>query len=325
MSTKIRRPVAMSTPKKQVPKTPSRRDASRQAVLDNYELEVSHRTSTKRAELDSMLSTFLSLVEAEILRIPRDLRTMTLGELDECWAGNFADTSRRLAEKRFERTAPSTDEQSVLAAAKRKREGQSPLPSEKTTKSARTKKPVPAPKRRTKKAAKTPLPPATSASTLPQDHEFNPQLPQTPAGRAPRRNESFFSQNGSPVNPELESESEHDDELPDPAAMEEAAERASERASQSSRATTQSKSKRAPSLIFRQSLAPALVDDALVDIPLSDGRTITFNPLALSPGRIDDELENGGLGSKEKASVKKLVQDEVFRSLTQRMERWKAL
>lgn len=80
---------------------------------------VSHRTATKRAELDSMLSTFLAVVEAEILKIPRDMRTMTLGELDECWAGNFADTSRRLAEKRFERTAPSTDEDSVLAAAKR--------------------------------------------------------------------------------------------------------------------------------------------------------------------------------------------------------------
>ncbi len=40
MSTKTRRPVAMSTPKKQVPKTPSRREAaSRQAVLDNYDLE----------------------------------------------------------------------------------------------------------------------------------------------------------------------------------------------------------------------------------------------------------------------------------------------
>jgi hypothetical protein len=109
-------------------------------------------------------------------------------------------------------------------------------------------------------------------------------------------------------------------------------EAAAERASQASRSTTvrsKASSKRAPSLIFRQSLAPTLVnesqDGSLVDIPLSDGRTITFNPLALSPGRIDDELESGGLGNREKASVKKLVQDEVFRSLTERMERWKAL
>ncbi|BEI80759.1 hypothetical protein CcaverHIS002_0112880 [Cutaneotrichosporon cavernicola] len=301
MSTKIRRPVAMSTPKRQVPKTPSRRDAaSRQAVLDNYDLEVSHRTATKRAELDSMLSTYLSLAEAEILRIPRDLRTMTLGELEECWAGNFADT---------------------------KRDAQSPLPLEKTSKSARTKKPAPAPKRRTKKAAKTPLPAATGVSTLPQDHEFNPRLPKTPA-RAPRRNESFFSLNGSPVNPELESESEHEDELPDPAAMEAAAERASQ-TSRTTSARSKAESKRAPSMIFRQSLAPTLVDESpdpgRVGIPLSDGRTLMFDPLALSPGRIDDELESGGLGSKEKAGVKKLVQEEVFRSLTERMERWKAL
>ncbi|GMK57415.1 hypothetical protein CspeluHIS016_0402490 [Cutaneotrichosporon spelunceum] len=331
MSTKTRRPIAMSTPKKQAPKTPSRRDAtSRQALLDNYDLEVSHRTATKRAELGSVLSTFLSLAEAEILRIPRDLRTMTLGELEECWAGNFADTSRRLAEKRFERMVPSTDEDAVLAAAKRKRDVQSPLPLEKTSKTARTKKPAAAPKRRTKKAAKTPLPAATGVSTLPQDHEFNPHLPKTPA-RAPRRNESFFSQNGSPVNPELESESEREDELPDPAAMEAAAERASELGSQASRGTMRSKasSKRAPSLVFRQSLAPTFAEEppnaGLVGIPLSDGRTLTFNPLELSPGRIDDELESGGLGNKEKVGVKKLVQEEVFRSLTERMERWKAL
>lgn len=80
---------------------------------------MSHRTATKRAELDSMLSTFLAVVEAEILKIPRDMRTMTLGELESHWAGSFAETSRALAEKRFERIAPATDEEAVLAAAKR--------------------------------------------------------------------------------------------------------------------------------------------------------------------------------------------------------------
>lgn len=112
--------------------------------------------------------------------------------------------------------------------------------------------------------------------------------------------------------------------------MEAAAERSMSQASRASKpaAKGNGKAKRAPSLVFRQSLAPTSLSDddkALVDIPLSDGRMLTFNPLALSPGRIDDELEVGGLGNKEKASVKKLVQDEVFRSLTQRMERWKAL
>lgn len=106
-------------------------------------------------------------------------------------------------------------------------------------------------------------------------------------------------------------------------------EAAAERSSQTSRTKASKEGlKRAPSLMFRQSLAPATASDdekALVDIPLSDGRIITFNPLALSPGRIDDELEHGGLENKEKATVKKLVQDEVFRSLTERMERWKAL
>lgn len=119
--------------------------------------------------------------------------------------------------------------------------------------------------------------------------------------------------------------------------MEAAAERsmsASISASQASQSRSKpsrsAKAKRAPSLVFRQSLgggAHPLSDDerALVDIPLSDGRTITFNPLALSPGRIDDELEHGGLGEKEKATVKKLVQEEALRSITERFERWKAL
>lgn len=72
-----------------------------------------------RAHLDAALGAFLALVDAEVLKIPRAMRTMTLGELESCWAGNFADTSRALAEKRFESTHPDRDQAAVLAAAKR--------------------------------------------------------------------------------------------------------------------------------------------------------------------------------------------------------------
>ncbi|MDN8688460.1 hypothetical protein Q0L85_13965, partial [Staphylococcus aureus] len=87
---------------------------------------------------------------------------------------------------------------------------------------------------------------------------------------------------------------------------------------------------RAPSLIFRQSLgAPtqqaSADEERHAEIPLSDGRTITFNPLNLTPGRIDDELAYGGLGAAEKKRVKNRVQEEVVRALTERMERWKAI
>lgn len=77
-------------------------------------------------------------------------------------------------------------------------------------------------------------------------------------------------------------------------------------------------------MLFRQSILPKH-DTEEAHIPLSDGRSISFNPLNLSPGRIDDELENGGLGEDEKRRVKKEVQDEVCRALTERMQRWKAM
>lgn len=209
---------------------------------------------------------------------------------------------------------------------------------------------------------------------MPQDHVFNPLLPKTPASknpRAPKRHESFFSANGSPVDlgadtesgdddseldqgkSESEEEEEDEDELPDPEAMERKALAASRSAS--SRATDNKSSsqrnhkvKRAPSLIFRQSLGGGAAlprskaqqhlgtsdddeghgeegDSASAEIPLSDGRTIAFNPLNLTPGRIDHELAEGGLSDTEKKRVKARVQEEVVRALTERMERWKGM
>lgn len=152
---------------------------------------------------------------------------------------------------------------------------------------------------------------------------------------------------------ESEEEEEDEDELPDPEAMERKALAASRSAS--SRATDNKSSsqrnhkvKRAPSLIFRQSLGGGAAlprskaqqhlgtsdddeghgeegDSASAEIPLSDGRTIAFNPLNLTPGRIDHELAEGGLSDTEKKRVKARVQEEVVRALTERMERWKGM
>lgn len=72
-----------------------------------------------RAQLDSALSAFLSLVDADLLKIPRAMRSMSLGELESCWAGSFAETSRAIAQRQFNENVPSTDEASVMAAAKR--------------------------------------------------------------------------------------------------------------------------------------------------------------------------------------------------------------
>ena len=61
----------------------------------------------------------------------------------------------------------------------------------------------------------------------------------------------------------------------------------------------------------------------LASVPLIDGRTLSFNPLNLSPGRMDDEIDEGGLSAQEKERVKTRVREEVFKALTAKMERWK--
>ncbi|EJT49556.1 hypothetical protein A1Q1_01300 [Trichosporon asahii var. asahii CBS 2479] len=207
MSTKSRRPLAtpmgMQTPKRKTVKSKS----AQQAILDNFDLEVADRTRMMRQQLELALSTFLAQVDADMLKIPRSMRGMTLGELDACWAGSFVATSRAIAQKQFAEQHPERDQAETLELAKRKRE--SPLESPRNSKNPRTT--TPAVKRRTTKSLKKrklDLPSATGASTLPQDHVFAPRIPQTP--RAPRRNESFFSQNGSPVDPTVVP----DDDLP---------------------------------------------------------------------------------------------------------------
>jgi hypothetical protein len=95
---------------------------------------------------------------------------------------------------------------------------------------------------------------------------------------------------------------------------------------------SKSKPKRAPSLMIRQSLGPnlnALNTDtkkadgvSLKELKLSDGRIVTFNPLELSPGRVDDEIDEGDFDEAEKAMMKARVRDEVFKSLTEKMQKW---
>lgn len=147
-----------------------------------------------RAQLDSALAAFLALVDADLLKIPRAMRSMTLGELESCWAGSFADTSRAIAQRQFDATAPNTDEAAVIAAAKRKRDSPS-----RSTKNARS-KPLPAlPKTRRKAKAKQALPAATgervsrvhiALTPATPGHRVQPPAPQDtevpPAGEAER-------------------------------------------------------------------------------------------------------------------------------------------
>lgn len=52
--------------------------------------------------LTQTLSSFSLREETEILSIPRELRNMTLGELEEKWGGGWAGTFHRIKAERFE-------------------------------------------------------------------------------------------------------------------------------------------------------------------------------------------------------------------------------
>ncbi|KAK8858498.1 hypothetical protein IAR55_002725 [Kwoniella newhampshirensis] len=188
-------------------------------------------------------------------------------------------------------------------------------------------------------------------SSLPQNHIFNPTLPPTPfrSTHSTRTIASPLTRVTSPStrsralsaasstsslpaseaegNSNSDPDSDDSDDLPDPDALE-----AKLLASTKNRSpASKSKKKRGPSLIFRQSLAAPLQaatattksDEPCASVELSDGRTITFNPFQLSPGRVEKELEEGGVNVEEKKRVKDKVQAEVFKSLQARMEQWR--
>lgn len=95
-------------------------------------MTVADRTRMMRQQLELALSTFLAQVDADMLKIPRSMRGMTLGELDACWAGSFVATSRAIAQKQFAEQHPERDQAETLELAKRKRE--SPLESPRNSK-----------------------------------------------------------------------------------------------------------------------------------------------------------------------------------------------
>lgn len=123
-----------------------------------------------------------------------------------------------------------------------------------------------------------------------------------------------------------------DDDLPDPEAIEAEMEaRAKLQPSKTPTTSAPSKKKRAPSLIFRQSLAPSNTttsnsniesDSGIRSVQLSDGRSISYKPLELSPGRIHEELEEGGLGEEEKASVAAEIKAETVKLLMAKLNKF---
>ncbi|ODO05242.1 hypothetical protein L198_01932 [Cryptococcus wingfieldii CBS 7118] len=360
---------AVTTPPKRTKSAFS--EGEKQALLQNFDLEVQDKVAYFRSMLAQTLASFHMREETEILAIPRDLRGLTLRELENKWGGGWAGTLHRIKTERFEVEQKKREEQEEkdrdeVVKGKRKRNatassrGNSPTRSTKNRKSARheahtsasktpashgasstTRGKATASKRSTRAQ---PLSASKATSSLPQDHVFNPTLPPTPYRSQPSplshsshpsraRARSNASESGSSSGESTEQDESDDDDLPDPEAIE-ARLLAKERSPGSK---SKSKKKRAPSLIFRQSLGPGAIapktpgpsrmvedsDEPLATIELSDGRTISFNPFSLTPGRVEMELEEGGVSKEEKARVQNQVHTEVLKCLQARMEKWK--
>jgi hypothetical protein len=85
--------------------------------------------------------------------------------------------------------------------------------------------------------------------------------------------------------------------------------------------------------MFRPSILPTLPavgvaegdGEGLASIPLKDGRVLSFDPLNMSPGRVEAEIQESGLGREERDVVRKGIKEEVVKALAERMNRWSGM
>ncbi|OCF41488.1 hypothetical protein I317_04691 [Kwoniella heveanensis CBS 569] len=454
--------VVMSTPPPPLSRNKGKStfsEAEKQGLLQNFDLEVADKTAYFRSVLARTLTSFRMREESEILSIPRELRSMTLGELEAKWGGGWAGTLQRIRRESFEarekvREEKEEKEREEVVKGKRKRNNTATSSPDRQSKNARrdltsSTSATTAPLRKStrtnsnnaaassststrasaKNTKKKVLSDSSGPSTLPQNHIFNPSLPPTPFRKNLTSSSSSvppspLSQSTRPLSqsqsqskstsslsrtanntrggagvprsiassrssqPPSDSGDEHDgsqsdpdeaeaeeeegngddadadadaasdasDDLPDPEALEAKYGGApTNSAYQSQTPNSKPKKKRGPSLIFRKSLAPGhlaakilphdpkagntdsngvssngpraesgLGEDGepISTIHLTDGRTISFNPLSLTPGRVDRELQDGGVSAGEKKKVQEMVHEAVVRSLRERMEKW---
>lgn len=224
----------------------------KQDLLDNFDLEVDHKTRQFRIALNTMLESFSRRQETEVMRIPKELRSLTMRDLNAQWGGSWSATLQKIKQAALEKERREEKGDDVVEKVeemrKRKRgdaviadasaeagpSKRTVLPSSRqssrTSRAPRIKKPAPTgtstPLRRTTRtragsiAPPSPAPPAQTTN-FPTTTSFAPSLPATPAfPRPPRRDEPLISANGSPLaNPYSESDDD-DNELPDVEAME---------------------------------------------------------------------------------------------------------
>lgn len=60
------------------------------------------KTRAFKASLAAVLQSFVMRQEAEILKLPRELRSMKLSDLEGKWAGSWKETVQRMLQEKME-------------------------------------------------------------------------------------------------------------------------------------------------------------------------------------------------------------------------------
>ncbi|ORX40180.1 hypothetical protein BD324DRAFT_616686 [Kockovaella imperatae] len=372
MSIKVQVPIIALTPAKGSSRKPPSKysESEKQSLLDNFDLEVADRTNRFRDSLSATLESFLIRQETEMLKIPRELRNMTLDQLSKHWGGGWKETMQRIAKDRIDAREKEQEAETRDKAlnegdkGKRKRGtnhsvDSTPIRGSKTARRAQTPSTNRIPlapssasnnstSRRTgssrpKPSASTSLKPKAGPSSLPQNHPFNPSLPLT-------ANLKLGSSSKVTPQDDYESESaasdissEDESDLPD--ADEYEARVLAKSTSRSTRSKPSQKSskgvRRAPSLMFRQSIggsetlpissasAPSEFEDeedAIRTIALGNGREVTFNPFRVNPAQLKSEIaESGALSAEDQDRIAAEIKEEIIKALTERMGKWKIM
>ncbi|THH04516.1 hypothetical protein EW145_g5467 [Phellinidium pouzarii] len=373
----------------ETPVKDSRRDVRRRFTLEekkqllaNLDIEVAHRTRQFEESLAHILENFKNHHEGQVLRVPKLVRNITMGEFADKYNGDINECLRGLQREK------QGGEPTLDSGLKRKWKDSEDVPgpddaeSCRASKTARIASPV---KMNTAKILKARLnktpgtlrairhphpsfglmsptkirpvsrtisPSKASSSRLPSTKDFNPLLPKTPAfPRAPRKNESLMSINGSPLAipskggliPSTIDEGEDENEHPtlrrtksivirrDPSFSFPASQqlpglqsRAPSQTSQhSSQSRSQSPNHLAHSSSGSSSSIPSSSDtvavsqpSAFMRVPTKDGLILEFDPLLTAPEELDT-LE--GITD----SAKKQAREDMTRLVQAALARWK--
>ncbi|KAJ9113878.1 hypothetical protein QFC19_000071 [Naganishia cerealis] len=181
--------------------------AEKKSMLDNLDLEVNDRTKSFRSHLDDLLTSFEIRQESAIMCIPKNLRNLSMKEMNELWGGDWSTTLRKLAEKTLENQNQREKEkfddaiqQVVDDKRKRKRGG--------TTRSAETSETESGPIRKSTRTQATSATekPATLASLASKGKRIlsgkkAKATSTTPAVKRSTRGDSILVQNRSVLTP----------------------------------------------------------------------------------------------------------------------------